>query len=37
MAAPIIMIVLPVMMVRFRPSMFPSHIVATAPKKQPRV
>jgi hypothetical protein len=24
-------------MVRFRPSMFPSHIVATAPTKQPRV
>ena len=36
-AAPTIMIVLPTMIVRFRPRKLPSHMVATAPKKQPSV
>jgi hypothetical protein len=35
--APTTIIELPTKIVRLRPSILPSHIVATAPKKQPSV
>lgn len=37
MAAPITMVLLPVMMVLLRPSQLPNQMVAIAPTKQPNV